>query len=39
MLVVNWIEELMVETCVTERYVRQVDFGMNPEPVMLFYVT
>jgi hypothetical protein len=31
-----WIKELMVETCVTEGYVRRVDFGVNPEPVVIY---
>jgi hypothetical protein len=29
----------MVETCVTEEYVRRMYFGMNPEPIMIFDVT
>jgi hypothetical protein len=35
---VNWIEEPMVETCLTKGYVGRVNFGMNPRPVMIFYV-
>jgi hypothetical protein len=33
------MQELMVETSVTEGYVRRMDLGMNPEPVMILYVT
>jgi hypothetical protein len=36
--VMNWIEELKVETCVTQESVRRMYFGMNPEPEMIFYV-
>jgi hypothetical protein len=28
----------MVETCLTKGYVGRVNFGMNPRPVMIFYV-
>jgi hypothetical protein len=40
LVVVNWIEELMVEMCITaERSVCHVNFGINPERVMMiFYV-
>lgn len=36
--ITNWIEELKVETCVTEGRLCCLDFGMNPEPEMIFYV-
>jgi hypothetical protein len=41
-----WSEELVVEMCVTEGYVRREDLGgnegiqsINPEPVMIIDVT
>jgi hypothetical protein len=34
-----WIEELKVEKCVTEESVRRMDFGINPELKIIFFVT
>jgi hypothetical protein len=36
---VNWIKELVAEIFMTVESVRDVDFGMNPEPMMISYVT